>query len=80
MYAIRSYYDIFTLEERDAANPLRKLGNRHGWGERSAANLFRAIRDRRRVPLNRLIFALGIRHIGEETANLIARHYGNWDA
>ncbi|HEY0275660.1 MAG TPA: NAD-dependent DNA ligase LigA [Paenirhodobacter sp.] len=76
---IREPADIFTLATRDAESPLRKLKNREGWGERSATNLFRAIEDRRRIPLNKLIFALGIRHIGEETANLIARHYGTWD-
>lgn len=75
---IREPVDIFTLEERDAANPLSKLKNRDGFGDKSVMNLFAAIRERRRVPLNRLIFALGIRHIGEETANLLARHYGNW--
>ncbi|RWR10465.1 NAD-dependent DNA ligase LigA [Sinirhodobacter populi] len=77
---IREPADIFTLAARDAETPLRQLKNRDGWGEKSATNLFRAIEDRRRIPLNKLIFALGIRHIGEETANLIARHYGNWDA
>jgi DNA ligase (NAD+) len=77
---VREPVDIFTLEERDAANPLRKLKNRDGFGDKSVTNLFRAIRERRSVPLNRLIFAFGIRHIGEETANLLARHYGSWDA
>ncbi|MFT3689180.1 MAG: NAD-dependent DNA ligase LigA [Paenirhodobacter sp.] len=74
---IREPVDIFMLEERDTAN-LGKLKNRDGFGEKSVTNLFKAIRERRNVPLNRLIFALGIRHIGEETANLLARHYGNW--
>ncbi|HEY0212913.1 MAG TPA: NAD-dependent DNA ligase LigA [Paenirhodobacter sp.] len=78
--SIRQPADIFTLAERDANAPLRQLKNRDGWGEKSATNLFRAIQERRHIPLNKLIFALGIRHIGEETANLIARHYGNWDA
>lgn len=76
---IREPVDIFMLEERDGANLLRKLKNRDGFGDKSVTNLFKAIRDRRHVPLNRLIFALGIRHIGEETANLLARHYGTWN-
>ena len=42
------------------------------------SNLFAAIADRRRVPLDRLIFALGIRHVGETAARLVARHYGSW--
>ena len=76
---IREPADIFTLEERDAQN-LTKLRNRLGYGEKSAANLFAAIAARRTIPLARLIFALGIRHVGESTAALLARHYGTWEA
>ncbi|GGE85796.1 NAD-dependent DNA ligase LigA [Stappia taiwanensis] len=72
--------DIFTLEARDAASELKKLRNRDGWGETSAANLFKAIDARRQVPLNRFIYALGIRHVGEGNAKLLARHYLTWDA
>ena len=54
------------------------MKNREGWGEKSAENLFRAIDERRRIPLDRLIFALGIRHAGETAARLVARHYGAW--
>ncbi|WP_158963845.1 NAD-dependent DNA ligase LigA [Chachezhania sediminis] len=57
----------------------RPLSQLKGWGERSTENLFAAIEERRRIPLNRLIFALGIRHVGEQSANLLARHYGTWD-
>ncbi len=74
---IREPVDIFTLAARDAAN-LTKLRNRDGYGERSVANLFQAIEDKRKIPLNRLIFALGIRHVGETTANLLASHYHSW--
>jgi DNA ligase (NAD+) len=77
---IRSPANIFTLATRDAANPLQKLRNREGWGARSAENLFAAIEARRTIALNRLIFALGIRHVGESTAMLLARHYGTWEA
>ncbi len=56
------------------------LAEQHGWGARSAENLFRAIDDKRSIPLNRLIFALGIRHVGESSAMLLARHYGGWQA
>jgi DNA ligase (NAD+) len=76
---IRQPADIFTLATRDAAN-LTKLRNRLGYGERSAANLFAAIEQRRTIPLARLIFGLGIRHVGETTAGLLARHYGTWAA
>ncbi len=71
--------DIFTLEARDKAN-LTKLSNREGWGEVSARNLFAAIDQRRTVPLARLIFALGIRHVGEVAARDLARHFGSWQA
>ncbi|NJM84290.1 MAG: NAD-dependent DNA ligase LigA, partial [Tabrizicola sp.] len=78
--AVKTPADIFTLAARDAANPLKKLKNRDGFGERSAANLFAAIEERRRIALDRLIFSLGIRHVGEAAAGLLARHYGNWSA
>jgi len=74
---IREPADIFTFARRDGA-ALAKLKNRDGWGEKSAAKLFEAIEERRRIPLNRVIFALGIRHVGENSANLLARHYGDW--
>jgi DNA ligase (NAD+) len=77
---VKTPADIFTLAERDAANPLQKLRNRDGFGEVSAAKLFAAIEARRRIPLDRLIFSLGIRHIGETSSSLLARHYGTWDA
>ncbi len=76
---VRTPADIFTLEERDGAN-LTRLKNRMGWGETSARNLFRAIDERRRIPLHRMIFALGIRHVGETAAQLLARHFGSWRA
>lgn len=72
--------DIFTLRARDEANPLQKLKNRDGWGDRSASNLFDAIDEKRRIPLNKLLFALGIRHVGESASNLLANHYGAWPA
>lgn len=72
--------DIFTLAARDAASPLKKLKNRDGFGERSVTNLFAAIEARRTIPLDRLIFALGIRHVGEVAAGVIARHYVTWEA
>ncbi len=71
---IREPADIFALESRHGD----ALRTREGWGERSATNLFRAIAERRRIPLDRLIFGLGIRHVGETAARLLARHYGSW--
>ncbi len=77
---VKTPADIFTLSSRDAGNPLQKLKNRDGFGERSATNLFAAIDAKRTIPLDRLIFALGIRHVGENSASLLSRHYGTWDA
>jgi DNA ligase (NAD+) len=71
--------DIFTLAARDR-RASKKLADREGYGETSVRNLFAAIEERRRIPLNKLIYALGIRHIGETNARLIARHYGDIDA
>ncbi|HEX2726538.1 MAG TPA: helix-hairpin-helix domain-containing protein, partial [Beijerinckiaceae bacterium] len=70
--------DIFTLEARDRRSA-SKLATREGWGETSAKNLFAAIEARRRVSLDRLIFALGIRHVGETNARLLARHFGAFE-
>lgn len=74
---VRTPVDIFTLQTRDAAN-LNKLANRKGWRAQSAGNLWDAIDDKRKIPFGRLLFALGIRHMGEAASNLIATHYGNW--
>ncbi|RJF82756.1 NAD-dependent DNA ligase LigA, partial [Oleomonas cavernae] len=68
--------DIFRLEERDRQS-LTPLRNRDGWGAQSARKLFEAIEQRRKVPLARLLFALGMRHVGERNASLIARHFGS---
>ncbi|PKP74369.1 MAG: DNA ligase (NAD(+)) LigA [Alphaproteobacteria bacterium HGW-Alphaproteobacteria-6] len=76
---IREPAEIFTLAARDGAKVTR-LKNRDGFGEKSVKNLFEAIEKRRKIPLNRLIFALGIRHVGESAAMLLARHYGTWPA
>lgn len=71
--------DIFTLQKRDA-RATRKIVEREGYGETSVRNLFAAIDARRRISLQRLIYALGIRHVGEGNAKLLARHYISMDA
>lgn len=70
--------DIFKLEERYATG-LQQLKNREGWGETSAANLFAAINEKRNIEFSRLIFGLGIRHVGEVGAKDLALHYLSWD-
>ncbi len=71
--------DIFTLQARYGSG-IQQLKNREGWGEKSANALFAAIEAKRTIPLARLIFGLGIRHVGEASANMIALHYGTWAA
>lgn len=71
--------DIFTLRERDARS-LKKLKDVEGWGAVSATKLFDAIDEKRAIDLYRLIYGLGIRHVGEQTAKDLARAYGNVEA
>ncbi len=65
--------DLFNLPDREA-----EIATREGWGKLSARNLSRAIAARRTIPLERFIFALGIRRVGESNAKLLARHYGSY--
>lgn len=74
---VRAPGDIFTLAERDAKN-LRKLKDKEGFGAVSAQKLFDAIEAQRTIPLERMIYGLGIRHVGERTAVTLARGYGSW--
>ena len=74
---IKEPADIFTLEARNAKLKLEEI---EGYGETSVRNLFAAIRARREISLERFIYALGIRHVGETTARALARGYGTWEA
>ena len=76
---IREPADIFRLEERFGSG-LQQLKNREGWGEKSASNLFAAIREKSCIDFNRLLFGLGIRHLGEAAAKDLARHFPDWNA
>ena len=69
--------DIFTLRERNKEIRLEEL---EGFGETSVRNLLGAIEARREISLERFIYALGIRHVGETTAAALARGYGTWEA
>ncbi|AQS88882.1 DNA ligase [Neoasaia chiangmaiensis NBRC 101099] len=71
---IRRPGDIFRLHARAA-----EIDKREGWGALSTRNLLRAIDDRRTISLARFIFALGIRRIGERNAQLLARHYRQFE-
>ena len=74
---IREPADIFTLAQR---NKKIRLEDEEGFGETSVRNLFNAIDARRTIALDRFIYALGIRHVGETTALALARGYGSWQA
>jgi DNA ligase (NAD+) len=69
--------DIFTLPKRNARFNLEEI---EGYGETSVRNLFASIEARRNISLERFIFALGMRHVGETTALALARGYGSWSA
>jgi DNA ligase (NAD+) len=74
---IKEPADIFTLPQRNAKI---RLEDEEGYGETSVRNLFDAIEQRREISLDRFIYALGIRHVGETTALALARGYGSWKA
>jgi DNA ligase (NAD+) len=74
---IKEPADIFTLEARNAKI---KLEEQEGYGELSVRNLFGAIEARREIALERFVYALGMRHVGETTARALARGYGSWPA
>jgi DNA ligase (NAD+) len=69
--------DIFTLQARDRTINLREV---EGYGETSVRNLYQSIEARREISLERFIYALGIRQVGETTAVALARGYGSWQA
>lgn len=71
---VRSFADIFNLEnlEADNINPLRR---KEGWGDKSVDNLFLAINQKRKISFDRFLYAMGIRHIGQTTAKLLASHF-----
>ncbi len=79
LHWIKSPTDIFYLEKKHGHNsdsPLKKLDN---WGERSADKLFKSIDESKKIPLNKFIFSLGIRFIGEVVASILAKYYKEWE-
>jgi DNA ligase (NAD+) len=85
---VKNFIDIFTLEEVERMrkggdlfseiagdDSLTPLLEKDGWGEKSVNNLFNSIRRAKNVSLDRFIYALGIRFMGEITAKIIAQHY-----
>ncbi|MEM7546146.1 MAG: NAD-dependent DNA ligase LigA [Pseudomonadota bacterium] len=76
---VKTPADIFRLEANYGSG-LKQLKAKEGWGETSARNLFAAIEERREIGLDRLIFALGVRHVGETSARVLARSYHDWQS
>lgn len=86
-YKLRTPCDIFTLEDDDGHIAADKhlgdsgyLETHEGWGKSSATKLFKGIAQSRRLDLDRVIYGMGIRHIGQNTASLIARRFLTWQA
>ncbi|MBY0406431.1 MAG: NAD-dependent DNA ligase LigA, partial [Rickettsiales bacterium] len=72
---IGNVVDIFSLPQK-----LDAIRTREGWGEKSVQNLLAAIEQARHAQLEKFIFALGIRHVGDITGKVLARHYGSANA
>lgn len=75
---IKSFADIFTLEEREK-NSESPLSEKAGWGVKSIENLFFAINSKRQIALDKFIYAIGIRHVGESTAKLLAVNFTSYE-
>jgi len=71
---IKNPIDIFLLKQKNEES-LIDLKNMENWGEKSVNKLFENIEKAKKVPLDRFIYALGIRHIGEQNAKLLAREF-----
>jgi DNA ligase (NAD+) len=69
---VADIYDLHTKRQQ--------LLGRAGWGEKRVQNLLDAIETSKQQPFHRVLYALGIRHVGEETAKLLAEHFGSLDA
>ena len=67
---VRDFADLYALKKED-------ILQLEGFAEISATNLLRSIENSRTRPLSRLLFALGIRHVGAHAAQVLARHYGD---
>ena len=72
---MRTPADVFRLEDHFGPGNLIQLAKCDGWKDKKAANLFAAVAARRVVPLDRFIYSLGIRQVGEATARLLALNY-----
>tara|TARA_R110000868_G_scaffold104220_3_gene286734 strand:- start:11650 stop:13752 length:2103 start_codon:yes stop_codon:yes gene_type:complete len=76
---VKAPQDIFRLAARIEAEDLPPLEDWEGFGKASAKKLFDAIDARRTVPFARFLNGLGIRHVGQTTSQLYARHFLKWE-
>lgn len=74
---IKNFADIFKLEEREQGNT-NPLIEKEGWGEKSVKKLFENINNKREISLEKFIYAIGIRHVGQVTAKMIANHFSSY--
>ena len=77
---LRTFEDIFTLKTRFGPGQVQQVSKLEGWGEKSAQKLFDGIDAKCSIELHRVIFALGIRHVGEGAAKLLANRFVTWEA
>ncbi len=75
---VKSFADIFTLEKKEKSGQL-KLKEEEGWGKKSVDNLFLAINNKRKISFERFIYAIGIRHVGINTAKIISNFFTNYE-
>lgn len=71
---IANSYDIFTLEARQK-NSITRLENYPGWGKLSVKNLYKAINNSRKITLEKFIYALAIKHVGSNIAQILSKHF-----
>lgn len=74
--------DLFGISSEEVTKTkedLLPICELEGWGDKSANNLFKAIKKARNVALNRFIYAIGMRYVGEGTAKLLAKNYHTWE-
>lgn len=78
---IETFHDIGLITDASSIYKLKKedIEGLEGFGEKSADNIIISIENSRTVPLHRFLYSLGIRHVGEQTAKDIAKHFSNFD-
>ncbi|MBL6664952.1 MAG: NAD-dependent DNA ligase LigA [Rickettsiales bacterium] len=75
---IKSFADIFNLEKNEETS-VKPLRGELGWGNKSVDNLFRAINEKKKIDLDKFIYAIGIRHVGLSTAKILASHFRTYE-